>query len=29
MSQFQDVMRAENEAASIITVNIDMPDFWF
>lgn len=29
MSQFQDVLRAENEAASIISINIDMPDFRF
>lgn len=29
MSQFQDVLRAENEAASIIAINIDMPDFRF
>ncbi len=29
MSQFQDVLRAENEAASIIAMNIDMPDFRF
>ena len=27
MSQFQDVLRAENEAVSIIAINIDMPDF--
>jgi hypothetical protein len=29
MSQFQDVLRAENEAVSIIAINIDMPDFRF
>lgn len=29
MSQFQDVLRAENEAASIIAINIDMPAFRF
>lgn len=29
MSQFQDVLRAENEAVSIIDINIDMPDFRF
>jgi len=29
MSQFQNVLRAENEAASIISINIDMPDFRF
>ena len=29
MSQFQDVLRTENEAASIISINIDMPDFRF
>ena len=29
MSQFQDILRAENEAASIISINIDMPDFRF
>ena len=29
MSQFQDVLRAENEAASIISINIDMPNFRF
>lgn len=29
MSQFQDVLRAENEAASIIAINIDTPDFRF
>lgn len=29
MSQFQDVLRAENEAAAIISINIDMPDFRF
>ena len=29
MSQFQDVLLAENEAASIISINIDMPDFRF
>ena len=29
MSQFQDVLRAENEAASIISINIDMPEFRF
>ena len=29
MSQFQGVLRAENEAASIISINIDMPDFRF
>lgn len=29
MSQFQDVLRAENEAASIISINTDMPDFRF
>lgn len=29
MSQFQDVLRAENEAASIISINFDMPDFRF
>ncbi len=29
MSQFQDLLRAENEAASIISINIDMPDFRF
>ncbi len=29
MSQFQDVLRAENEAASIIAMNIDTPDFRF
>ena len=29
MSQFQDVLRAENEAASIISINLDMPDFRF
>ena len=29
MSQFQDVLRAENEAASIIAINIDMPEFRF
>ena len=29
MSQFQDVLRTENETASIISINIDMPDFRF
>ena len=29
MSQFQDVLRSENEAASIISINFDMPDFRF
>ena len=29
MSQFQDVLRAENEAVSIIAININMPDFRF
>ena len=29
MSQFQDVLRAENEAVSIIAINIDIPDFRF
>jgi len=29
MSQFQDVLRAENETASIISINIDVPDFRF
>lgn len=29
MSQFQDVLRAENEGASIIAINIDMPAFRF
>lgn len=29
MSQFQDLLRAENEAVSIIAINIDMPDFRF
>ena len=29
MSQFQDVLRTENEAVSIIAINIDMPDFRF
>jgi hypothetical protein len=29
MLQFQDVLRAENEAVSIIDINIDMPDFRF
>ncbi|MCX6177490.1 MAG: ATP-binding protein [Bacteroidetes bacterium] len=29
MSQFQDVLRAENDAVSIIAINIDMPDFRF
>ena len=29
MSQFQDVLRADNEAVSIIDINIDMPDFRF
>lgn len=29
MSQFQDVLRTENEAASIISINIDMPYFRF
>ncbi len=29
MSQFQDVLRAENGAVSIIAINIDMPDFRF
>jgi len=29
MSQFQDVLRSENEAVSIIDINIDMPDFRF
>ena len=29
MSQFQDVLRAENKAVSIIAINIDMPDFRF
>ncbi len=29
MSQFQDVLRAENKAVSIIDINIDRPDFRF
>lgn len=29
MSQFQDVLRTENEDVSIIAINIDMPDFRF
>ena len=29
LSQFQDVLRAENEAVSIIAINIDMPAFRF
>ena len=29
MSQFQDVLRDENETVSIISINIDMPDFRF
>ena len=29
MSQFQDVLRSENEATSIISINFDMPDFRF
>jgi len=29
MSQFQGELRAENEAASIIAINIDMPAFRF
>jgi predicted AAA+ superfamily ATPase len=29
MSQFQDVLRGENESVSIIAINIDMPEFRF